>query len=110
MLKRRGVYLPRNEEQEEIRTRRTHFPSPPKTMLVPVGKSVPKLQLLEKYMRLQQAIDMLYRAPGYPPEQRRITPLSIEQRGEQTYVIGYCQTRRAQRTFRLDRMEIPGTY
>jgi len=52
----------------------------------------------------------LYRAPGYPAEQRRITPLIIEQRGEQTYVIAYCQTRRAQRTFRLDRIEVPGAW
>jgi predicted DNA-binding transcriptional regulator YafY len=68
------------------------------------------MEVLGKYMQLQQALDILYRAPGFPAEQRRITPLSIEQRGERTYVIAYCQTRRAQRTFRLDRMEIPGTW
>jgi len=48
----------------------------------------------------------MYRSPGYPAERRRITPLLIERRGEFTYISAYCQTRRAQLTFRLDRMEI----
>jgi len=108
MLKRRGVYLNSNEEQPKVTKKRTHFPQ--KVLLQPVGKSVPKLEIIEKYKQWQQALDVLYRVPGYPAEQRRITPLSIEQRGEYTYVIAYCQTRRAQRTFRLDRMEVPGTY
>ena len=122
MLKRRGVYVNSNEEQPHPSTtltssrgsfgranrKRTHFPQ--KVLLQPVGKNVPKLEVIEKYKRWQQALDVRYRAPGYPAEQRRITPLSIEQRGEYTYVIAYCQTRRAQRTFRLDRMEVPGTW
>jgi hypothetical protein len=108
MLKRRGVYLSSNEEPPETKKKRTHFPR--KVSLQPVGTSVPKLELLEKYLQLQQAVDVLYRTPGYPAEQRRITPLGIEQRGEHTYVTAFCQTRRAQRLFRLDRMEIPGTY
>jgi hypothetical protein len=109
MLKRRGVYLHQEDEVPPERNRgRTHFPQ--KKILQPVGKSVSKLALIEKYQKLGQALDMQYRTPGYPAEQRRITPLSIEERGGQTYVIAYCQTRRGQRTFRLDRMEIPGTY
>ena len=74
----------------------------------PSADTSSKLELLEKYKQLQQAIDVLYRVPGYPAEQRRITPLLIEERGEYTYVSAYCQNRRAQRTFRLDRIEIPG--
>lgn len=108
MLKRRGVYVNSSEAQPEVVRKRTHFPQ--KVLLQPVGKNVPKLEVIEKYRQWQQALDVLYRAPGYPAEQRRITPLSIEQRGEYTYVIAYCQTRRAQRTFRLDRLEVPGTY
>lgn len=111
MLKRRGVHLQQQEEivSEKIpQIRRTHFPQ--KSMLQPVGKNAPKLTVLEKYKRLGQALDVWYRAPGYPAEQRRITPLAIEDRGGLTYVIAYCQTRRGQRTFRLDRMEIPGTW
>jgi len=75
---------------------------------MPIGGSSSKLELLKRYRQLQQAIDVLYRAPGYPTERRRITPLLIEQRGEHTYISAYCQTRRAQRTFRLDRIEILG--
>ncbi len=108
ILERRGVYLTSNEELPETRKKRTHFPQ--KGPLQTVGPAVPKIQLLETYLQLQQAVDVLYRAPGFSAERRRITPLLIEQRGEHTYVIAFCQTHRAQRTFRLDRMEIPGTY
>jgi hypothetical protein len=113
MLKRRGVYIQSNEEQSEASpsatlNKRTHFPQNP--ILQPVGGSIPKLEIIEKYKEWQQALDVLYRTPGYPAEQRRITPMSIEKRGEHTYVIAYCQTRRAQRIFRLDRLEVPGTY
>jgi hypothetical protein len=108
MLKRRGVYVNSNEEQPLASRKRTHFPQ--KATPQPIGKNVSKLEVIEKYKQWQQALDVLYRAPGYPAEQRRITPLSIEQRGEHIYVIAYCQSRRAQRTFRLDRMEVPGTW
>jgi hypothetical protein len=109
LLKRRGVYLHPNEEQvPPKRAKRTHFQQ--NQLLQPVGKSVSKLALIEKYKQLGQALDMLYRVPGCNPERRRITPLLIEQRGEHTYIIAYCQTRRGQRTFRLDRMDVPGTW
>jgi hypothetical protein len=107
MLKRRGVYSDDRRDETPIIKKRTHFSQ--KMILQPGGKTVPKLDLLQKYLSLQQAIDILYRVPGYPAEQRRITPLSIEQRGEHIYVVAFCQNRRAQRLFRLDRMEIPGT-
>ncbi|MBI3175253.1 MAG: WYL domain-containing protein [Chloroflexi bacterium] len=111
LLQRRGVYLAGHEEPPEPPSKRTHFTqSPRNSVLQPIGKSQPKLDVLETYLRLQQALDIYYRTPGYPAEVRRITPLSIEERGGQTYVIAWCQSRRAQRTFRLDRMEIPGTY
>lgn len=108
MLARRGIHLESHEEPAPLEPKRTHFTKP--SLLQPVGPSVPKLKILEKYLQLQQGLDMLYHAPGYAAEQRRITPLSIEERGGQTYVIAWCQSRRGQRTFRLDRMEIPGTY
>lgn len=109
LMKRRGVYLHKNEEQPPVKKRkRTHFAQ--KTILQPVGKYMPKLVLIKKYKQLSQALDIVYRAPGCNPEQRRITPLAVEQRGEHTYIIAHCQTRRGQRTFRLDRMDIPGTW
>jgi hypothetical protein len=108
LLRRRGVHLAMHEESPARSMKRTHFPQKP--VIQPVGKNVSRLEVLETYLRWQQALDILYRAPGTPVEKRRITPLLIEQRSEQTYVIAYCQTRRGQRTFRLDRIEIPGAY
>ena len=108
LLKRRGMHIASEQEQPLERRKRTHFYRTPTPK--PKGKAVPILQLLEKHIQLQQAVDILYRAPGYQAEKRRITPLLIEKRGGHTYVSAYCQTRRANRTFRLDRMEIPGTY
>jgi hypothetical protein len=106
-LERHGVQVSTSDQHAEKR-KRTHFYSTPTPE--PRGKSVPIMQLLEEYSQLQQAVDILYRAPGYPAEKRRIIPILIEKRGEYTYISAYCQTRRANRTFRLDRMEIPGTY
>jgi len=44
------------------------------------------------------------------PEIHRITPMLIEERGGYTYVIAYSHTRKGQRTYRLDRMDVPGTH
>jgi hypothetical protein len=117
ILTRRGVHIEMNEEKPEVPKKRTHFSRSPSRSLDTLPKycefgegrgGTSKLELLDKYRQLQQAIDILYRTPGYPAEHRRITPLLIEQRGEFIYVSAFCQTRRAQLTFRLDRMEIPG--
>ena len=108
LLARRGIQLTSPPEQAPTKRRRTHFYRTPTPK--PKGRAIPVLQLLEKHIRLQQAVDILYRVPGCQAEKRRITPVLIEQRGEYTYIQAYCQNRRANRTFRLDRMEIPGTY
>jgi hypothetical protein len=107
ILARRGIELSFPQDQPARRHKRTHFSRTP--LLEPTGKPVPMLQLLEKHIHLQQALDVYYRVPGCQVEQRRITPLLIEQRGEHIYISAYCQTRRANRLFRLDRMQIPGT-
>lgn len=114
MLARRGVHVSSLQGSATSKPKRTHFSqpaaSPQKALLKPTGTAIPVMQLLEKYIQLQQAVEILYRVPGCPPEKRRITPLLIEQRGEYTYVQAFCQSRRANRTFRLDRMEIPRTF
>lgn len=67
LLSRRGVYLRTNEEQVPMRkVKRSHFSRNP--LLQPVGKSVAKLSIIEKYLQLGQALEMTYRAPGYAPE------------------------------------------
>lgn len=68
----------------------------------------PTPQLLETLQRAvtnAEAVEVLYHAPGRPaPEPRRLTPLLVEQRGLRHYLIAYCHTRRANRTFRIDRL------
>jgi len=112
MLKRRGVFVDPSKRLDSLKVKRTHFcaTSKPRNPSNPVGKKIPKLSVIKKYQALGQALEILYRAPGCSIEHRRITPLLIEDRGEYMYVIAYCQTQRAQRTFRLDRMEVPGAY
>jgi len=110
ILARRGAQVHLSEDLPKAGRKRTHFPHQPASFMRPVGKSVSKMSIIERYQDLGLALDILYRVPGYQPERRRITPLLVEERGGQTYVIAHCQTRRAQRTFRLDRIEIPGTW
>ncbi|MDR3577797.1 MAG: WYL domain-containing protein [Anaerolineaceae bacterium] len=65
---------------------------------------------LQKAVDQEQAINVLYQASGRPTaEYRHLTPLLIEQRGERFYLIAYCHTRRANRTFRLDRLQLINT-
>lgn len=108
-LERRGIYarpLVEASPEEDRSYPLAYFHQRPAPL--PEEDVLPRV-ILAEYLRLQQALDILYHAPGgVRPEQRRITPLLIEERGGQVYVIAYCHTRRAQRTFRLDRIEIPG--
>jgi len=87
---------------------RPHFSRAP--LLEPFGESLPLLQFIQGAIRQQLAFEMRYHAPGGErPEIHRLTPLLIEERGGYTYVIAYSHTRKGQRTYRLDRMEVPGT-
>lgn len=71
---------------------------------------VPTVQMVDEVQEViekQQAIDILYqKADKYQPEHRRVTPLNVEQRGLRFYLIAYCHSRRANRTFRLDRLQL----
>jgi hypothetical protein len=87
---------------------RTHFPRA--DLLQPLGPSLPLLDFIQQSIRQQTAFDLLYHAPGGErPETHRITPVLIEERGGYTYIIAYSHNRHGQRTYRLDRMEVPGT-
>lgn len=111
MLERRGVYATRAETAHPISPsipKRTHFQRV--SLLQPLGAAIPIKDFLEQAIKQQNAFDMLYHSPGGErPETHRITPLLIEARGEHTYVIAYSHHRKGQRTYRLDRMDIPGT-
>lgn len=62
---------------------------------------------MEHAVAREEAVDVLYHVPGRPaPEYRHLTPLLVEQRGMRYYLIAYCHTRRADRTFRLDRLQL----
>lgn len=63
------------------------------------------LETLERAIANAEAVEVLYHAPNrVAPEPRRLNPLLIEQRGLRHYLIAYCHTRRANRTFRIDRL------
>lgn len=65
------------------------------------------LRILNEAIRQEAPLDVLYQATGrHSPELRHLTPLLIEERGGKVYLIAYCHTRRATRTFRLDRLQL----
>jgi predicted DNA-binding transcriptional regulator YafY len=65
------------------------------------------VSFLEQALAREESIDVLYQARGRStPEYRHLTPFLVEQRGPRYYLIAYCHTRRANRTFRLDRLRL----
>lgn len=116
LLERRGIYMSTTPpipilelgERKGDGPGRTHFSHA--HLLEPLGKNIPILEFLRQSIHQQLAFDMLYNAPdSQRPEIHRVTPVLIEERAGYTYVIAYSHTRKGQRTYRLDRMEIPGT-
>lgn len=82
-------------------------PAPPEAKPVPRPAEA-LIQRIQKAIDLEESIQVLYQGGGaHRPELRRLTPLLIEPRGTRVYLIAYCHTRRANRTFRLDRLQWP---
>ena len=74
---------------------------------IPPSPAPDLLETLGRAIQSGEPIDVLYHVPGRPaPERRHLTPLLLETRGPRHYLIAYCHTRRANRTFRLDRLQI----
>lgn len=72
----------------------------------PEQPDVALLAAIQSAIDRGDSIDVLYRASGrHIEEQRHLTPLILEQRGDRFYLIAYCHTRKANRTFRLDRLK-----
>ena len=65
------------------------------------------LALIQEVIDHQAAIGIMYRAPQRAhDEYRRISPLMLENRGGRVYLLAYCHRRRANRTFRVDRIRL----
>lgn len=74
---------------------------------IPPVPEIYTINRIEEAIQKQQVIDILYqKAAQYHPEYRRVSPLSIEQRNLRFYLIAYCHIRKANRTFRLDRLQL----
>ncbi len=73
----------------------------------PLEPEVELSAFLERVIAQEETIDVLYHAGGRKsPEYRHLTPLLVEQRGPRYYLVAYCHNRRANRTFRLDRLRL----
>ena len=70
----------------------------------------PAEELLEKLQGMidrEESVEVLYKAAGRSTaDYRHLSPLLVEQRGERFYLIAYCHLRRANRTFRPNRLEL----
>jgi len=65
------------------------------------------VRAIQEAIDRDESIDVLYKASGrHAAEYRHLTPLLVESRGERFYLIAYCHMRRANRTFRLDRLKL----
>lgn len=65
------------------------------------------IAVLEDAIKKQLPVDITYqKAAQYQAEPRRVSPLTVEQRGLRFYLIAYCHSRRATRTFRIDRLRL----
>lgn|GEM_PF-4127996 len=67
------------------------------------------IKALQTAVDRNETVDVLYQASSkHSPEYRHLTPLLVESRGARYYLVAYCHTRRANRTFRLDRLKLCG--
>lgn len=70
-----------------------------------------EIVLPEEFIELERAIhdagviEMVYASQGKPPQARRIRPMIVHCQGDVLYVNAYCFRARAERTFRLDRIQ-----
>ena len=62
---------------------------------------------LQQAIDRQEAVDISYRRSAqHALEVRHVTPLLIEKWAGRMYLVTYCHTRRANRTFRMDRIRL----
>jgi len=74
---------------------------------IPLPPAEDVLEALRDAIARETAVDVFYQAAGKPAvAYRRISPLLLERRGGRWYLIAYCHMRRANRTFRIDRIRL----
>lgn len=109
LLRRLALLLP---DPARRRIQRQVAPTAPRAVAPPaLNEPDPpplwRIAELRRLAALQESITILYRAPGSAKAQRRrVQPLLVEQRGARYYLVAYCHARRAQRSFRIDRLSI----
>jgi hypothetical protein len=65
------------------------------------------IDLIAETISKQEPLDILYQVKEkQAPEYRRIQPLLLEERNGRYYLLAYCHMRRANRTFRVDRIRL----
>ena len=64
------------------------------------------IETLQQAIQTEESLDIHYQAPGREAECRHVLTLLLEVRSGKYYLIAYCHTRRANRTFRLDRLQL----
>lgn len=86
------------------------LPKPSVSLDLALPPSTPEIiAYIQQAIDRSESIDVIYQsATDTSPQPRHLTPLVLETRGVHTYLIAYCHTRRADRTFRLDRLKIAG--
>jgi len=68
----------------------------------------PLRRTLRRAIAAGAAVELHYHSPDEGPSWRTVRPLELERRGELWYLRAYCTLRRAERTFRLDRIRSIG--
>jgi proteasome accessory factor C len=64
----------------------------------------PPLAIVRRAISARQAVTISYTDGQGEVSIRHIRPLELEQRYQTWYLRAYCTTRRAERTFRVDRI------
>jgi predicted DNA-binding transcriptional regulator YafY len=64
-------------------------------------------KIIQDIIDQEGSMNIVYQKPGVErADLRHISPLLIEKRGQWIYVLAYCHDRKANRTFRLDRLKL----
>jgi hypothetical protein len=64
----------------------------------------PLRQALRRAIERGETVELHYFSPDDGPSRRTVRPLELEQRGDYWYLRAFCTLRRAERSFRLDRI------